>query len=329
MDNFICCFPPVPRWEDDSWEKMFQLHSRNCPSVPQYLASPDCLAAFIRILFGRSRLALVPQYLLPCTLHPSTLLHLVQNVQPRPAEPGASFSYELTGSHGAALVTKYQTYREDSLLESAFERYTKRHYESWVAFARHKQYGDDVRPVLVSGFDMTGDFAMVAYSNESASLESDFTIGVPMLASASASLWGTWRTRCSAHTNYGPQQCSPPPRGRPIDSLSLQQADTGSIPDEFNQCVFIRYYTMRSRKWMFPKVIRAGAGPQDLGSGDNGGNTFPELTAQSDAESTASDDEDLGGQWTPTAGDTDSESDIVVRNIQYVCFFCRALSFLL
>ena len=80
---------------------------------------------------------------------------------------------------------------------------------------------------------------------------------------------------------------------------------------------------------MFPKVIRAGAGPHDLGSGDNGGNTFPELTAQSDVESTASDNEDLGGQWTPTAGDTDSESDIVVRNIQYVCFFCRALSFLL
>ena len=75
---------------------------------------------------------------------------------PRPLEPGASFSYELTGSHGAALVTKYQTYREDSLLESAFERYTKRHYESWAVFARYKQYGDDVWPVLVSGFDDEG-----------------------------------------------------------------------------------------------------------------------------------------------------------------------------
>jgi hypothetical protein len=69
---------------------------------------------------------------------PWTIPQLFQNMPPRPLEPGASFSFELTGNRGAALVTKYSTYREDSLLESVFERYTKRHYASWVAFARHK-----------------------------------------------------------------------------------------------------------------------------------------------------------------------------------------------
>ena len=36
-------------------------------------------------------------------------------------EPGAHLSFELTGTCGAALATKYLTYREDSILETAFE----------------------------------------------------------------------------------------------------------------------------------------------------------------------------------------------------------------
>jgi len=238
-------------------------------------------------------------------------------VLPSPLEPGVNFSFELTGTRGAALVTKYPTYREDSLLAAAFEEYIKRHYDSWVAFARHKKYGNDVQPVLVYGFDMTRDFAMVSYSNECASLEFDSSISVPMLASASASLWGTWHTRCSPHTNYGPQQCSPPRR---VTYSPSQPVGAGSDPNEFDQCVFIRYYTMRSRKWMFPKVIRAGAGPHDLGSGDNRGNAFPELMVQPDAEPATSSDEDIGGRWGPTTDDPDSEPDTVVRNTPRVWF---------
>ena len=245
-----------------------------------------------------------------------SILRSSKTVPPRPLEPGAKFSFELTGKRGAALVTKYPTYRKDTMLESAFESYTKHHYESWVAFARHKQYGNDIQPVLVSGFDMTRDFAMVAYSNEDASLESDLTIAVPVLGSASASLWGTWHTRCSPHTNVGPQQLDPLPRERAVDFPSSPLTEAGSI--EFDQCVFVRYYTMRLRRWMFPKVIRAGAGPHDLGSGDNIGDAFPELTAQPDAESTMSGDENLRGQWDPTTDDTGSEPDIVVRNTPYV-----------
>jgi len=36
---------------------------------------------------------------------------------------------------------------------------------------------------------------------------------------------------------------------------------------------------------MFPKVIKAGAGPHDLGSGDNHDETFPELTVQMSPDS--------------------------------------------
>ena len=191
-------------------------------------------------------------------------------------------------------------------MDFVFEGYTKRHYESWVAFARHKGYGSDVQPVLVSGVDITRDFAMAAYSYEDISLESDLTVAAPMLISASASLWGTWRTRYTPHTNYGPQECTPPPPEQAMDTPSLQLTG-GIIPSAFNQCVFVRYYTMRSRRplWPFPRVVRAGAGPHNLGPGDNAGDSFPALVAQSDIEMT----DDFG-----------VETDIVIRNTPDVRF---------
>ena len=155
-------------------------------------------------------------------------------------------------------------------MEAALERYTKRHYESWVAFAREKQYGNDIKPVIVSGVDMTKDFAMAAYSNEGASPESSLTVSIPVLASAPTSLWGTWRVNGSARTNHGPQQCYPPSYKRVADPSSSKLVGARTTPDEFHQCIFVRYYTMRSKVVLFPKVMKAGAGPHDLGPGNNG-----------------------------------------------------------
>ena len=221
----------------------------------------------------------MPRHLVPCTLYPSTVLRLFQIVPPRPLEPGASFSLELTGSHGAALVTKYQTYREDCESVSTFKSYTERHYESWVTFARNGGHGNDVRPVLVSGFDMTGDFAMVAYSNEDPSLEPDLIVDAP--TPGPTSVWGTWRTRRSCHTNHGPS--SPPSREQAIGLPSSQQADARSIPDGFNQSVFIRYYTV-DRKTLFTTLNNAGVGSHDPGPWHNEGDDFTESTLRSDDE---------------------------------------------
>ncbi|KAF9649129.1 hypothetical protein BDM02DRAFT_1963423 [Thelephora ganbajun] len=190
------------------------------------------------------------------------------------SERGMNFSFELTGDRGAALVTRYPTYRQDSLLEAAFEAYTKRHYESWVAFARDSQYGNDIRPVLVSGLDMTRDFAMVAYSNEGTS------------------------SGCLPYTNYGPQRCMVPSSEQDMYFLPSRLGDAGSITNEFNQCVFIRYYTKHSRKpWaMFfrTELMRVGAGSHDLDSGD------------------------IRGRWSPFNDGAGSEPDAVARNTRIV-----------
>ena len=63
-----------------------------------------------------------------------------------------------------------------------------------------------------------------------------------------------------------------------------------------------------------------GAGPHDLGPGDNTRDTFPELMAQSDAKLTISDSGDYRGEWTPMADDTDLQQDIVICNMPYVWF---------
>ena len=240
-------------------------------------------------------------------------------------EPGVSISFELTEKQGAALVTRYRTYREDAELESAFKAYTKRHYDSWVAFARDTGHGDDIRPVIVTGVDMTRDFAMLAYSNNGANLTSEFTTSAPMVASVSAAAWGTWRTEGLVHTNCGPQLCCPPPSTQTADLTSSDDDDTGIVPDEYNQCVFVRYYTVRKRALMFPRVIRAAAGPHDPDVGGPNDEEWPEVEAQSDSDPGSDivsdlwdegDDDDDGGSITSV----DSESVVVIHNTISVRF---------
>jgi len=235
----------------------------------------------------------------------------------RMLEPGFNVSFQLTEKQGAALVTKYPTYREDIQREQIFEEYTKRHYDSWVAFAREAGHGNDIKPVLVTGVDMTRDFAMMSYSNNGVRLASEFTASVPGVASASVSAWGTWRTEGLVHTNCGPQLCRPPSSTQAMDSMSSDNSRTEVVSDEYNQCVFVRYYTVRKRPLLVPKVIRASAGPHDLGPGDRDSEGSP-LEAQSGSDSgsdiVSSLFDDDGNDDRSSATSIDSEPDIVMHN---------------
>jgi len=66
---------------------------------------------------------------------------------------------------------------------------------------------------------------------------------------------------------------------------------------------------MRWRKWIpiFPRVVRAGAGSHDLGSGDNGGDALPELAVRCDVENTESGDQDPGRRSVPSTDEAGSE----------------------
>ena len=271
------------------------------------------LAIFLQAGFEKLEPVSHPRHLLFCMF---VLLHsffsIISNMYSRTLGPGSSFSFQLTGDQGAALVTKHLTRCEDVQLNGNSIKYTKDHYDSWVTFASETGHGDDIKPVLVTGVDMTRDFAMVAYSNSDDNLTSEFTTSAPGVGS----VWGSWRTPGSVYTNCGPY----------LSHLPSTSSGTGRAEparDEDNQCVFVRYYTVRKRLGI-PKVIKAAAGPHDLGPGarDNEGGPFiKECDSDSNSDSALSlfDDGDYGDRSPVTS--TESESDLVIHNTTPVRFF--------
>lgn len=138
---------------------------------------------------------------------------------------------------------------------------------------------------------------MVTYSNNSVRMECEFSAAVSAVASTSLSLWGRWRTEGLVHTNCGPRS---PVIETTSSSDSGDHATTISTnTSEYNQCVFIRYYTMR-RRGPILKIIKAGAGPHELGDYDSGNDPSDSACSQG-----------------LSSGDSDA-SDVVVHNLPLV-----------
>ena len=219
----------------------------------------------------------------------------------------STVSFQLTGGRGAALVTNYSTYREDIHQAGAFEKYAKDHYASWVEFARETGHGD-VNPIFITGVDRTRDFAMLCYSSDRNNLECEFT--------KSGSGGGTWRKTGLVYTNHGPQLCRPPSATQTVGPRPSGDAgsETAFGEDEYNQSVFVRYFTVRKRLGV-PRVIKAAAGPCDPGRRGYDGEGSPlqaEYDSDSDSDSVSSLSDDDDG-WS-SATSLDSESDIVIHN---------------
>jgi hypothetical protein len=229
----------------------------------------------------------------------------------RVLRPGSSFRFVFDEAQGAALVTKHLTYTEDASEMGNFEKYTKENYASWVEFAC--KFGD-VEPVLVTGVDLTKDFAMMCFSDyDPPGLACEFVTS----ASGIVSPWGTWRS--SGHVFYDKFGPNPhrPPSIQTMDLASSGNTHAGTIPEEFTQCVFVRYFGMVARRLRAPKIIKAGAGPHDLGTGGRDGGGSP-LQAQydsgsgSEASSSSLDDNRDNDMGSVTS--IESESDILIHN---------------
>ena len=220
-------------------------------------------------------------------------------------------SFELAEGQGAALMTKYQTHREDIQRSGTSEDYVKRHYNSWVAFARETGHGNNINPVLVTGVDMTRDFAMMAYSNGEG-LKCEFKTSD--LGGDTASVWGTWCTPGHIHTNCGPHPHSSP-SPQTVGALPTGVGNAGTISDEYDQCVFIRYYTVRKMLGI-PRVIKAGAGPHHLDPGDREaeGSQMEVQSSGPDSDIMSSPCDDGRDNDKSSFTSTESEPDVVIHN---------------
>ena len=137
------------------------------------------------------------------------------NVASRIFEPGESFSSQITEGGGTVLETKSYTYEVNATNESDLEAYIKRNYESWEKVA--EVYGEDAHPVFVSGFHMTDvDWKVTMDGQEH-----------------NPSLDG--------------QQSWPQQEKSSLEPSPTPLAEPGNVPEGIDQCVFVRYYTMRLR----------------------------------------------------------------------------------
>ena len=236
----------------------------------------------------------------------------------RPTESASGTSFRLAAEQGAALLTKHSTYREDLQRAGTFEKYAKEHYDSWVTFAKETGHGD-VNPILVTGVDRTRDFAMLCYSNDDDNDPScEFTTSVP-----GATGWGSWNKTGMIYTNHGPQPSSP----QGVHVAPSGDGNAGTVLDEYNQCIFIRYYTVRKRPWI-TGIVKAAAGWHDLRGGrcDRDVSSLEarydsdqdsESESESDIVSSLFDGDDDGCSVTST----ETESDITVHNTTAVRYF--------
>ncbi|KAF9785292.1 hypothetical protein BJ322DRAFT_1108747 [Thelephora terrestris] len=218
-----------------------------------------------------------------------------------PAAPTSESAFELTGGKGAILLTKSSIYREDARRVGTFEKYAKEHWASWVDFARKNEYGT-VDPVLITGVDRTNDWAILCYSNKAEVLGCKFTASI----SETASVWGTWDKPGFVHAKAGPQS------RLPLPGASV----TASASDEYNQCVFVRYWTARTkrRRSEGPRDMKAGAGPHILPGGERDGEPGSRVEARHDSDLDSDRTSVLSDEFLDYDASSSTSADIVTRH---------------
>ena len=176
------------------------------------------------------------------------------------ASASISFSFDRSVTRGAILLTKDDTQCFDVLKRKLFETYLLDNYESWFNFARQEypiSSADQLR--LVTGFDSTNEFSMLAFAHNQDGVTFDFQLSASDLASAMAR-WGSWKYQCPlVFNNWGPQVVS--------SGTSLPVRTSLSDGRQPDQCIFVRTLRVCKRPWPFaPRVIKASAEPKEPGS---------------------------------------------------------------
>lgn len=99
-----------------------------------------------------------------------------------------------------------------------------------------------------------------------------------------------------------------------MDSTPSDNNRTETVSDEYNRCVFVRYYTVGKRLGV-PRIIKATAGPRDLGPG---GRADEESSLEARYNSDSGSDV-MSGLSDDRSSITSigSESDIVIHNMVF------------
>ena len=174
-------------------------------------------------------------------------------------QAGASIELGCSSQQGAALVIKHPAYREDSSRRRALARYMLQNYTAWLIFARQILDHDiQLRDlVLVSGYDLTADWATATFADRSKDSSITFQVGSPYLGSVEVNMWGEWSTSAQISHRCGPQPLTPPRHTVHCDNEHEDHVPHAIKPPLFDQCIFIRSFRVKERSYLLPATIKA------------------------------------------------------------------------
>ncbi|KZT25674.1 hypothetical protein NEOLEDRAFT_1064514 [Neolentinus lepideus HHB14362 ss-1] len=248
------------------FHRLFNILQEKDHAWNQSLGVPDDfkpLKSMGKIIFARSPLK-------AGALHSHTVRHIsahshISSPTGSPVTPSGEFSFSCSRERGAALILFDQAYRNDVLITELFEEYFLANYESWLTFAHRLKRGvslDDI--ILVTGRDVTSDWAMAVFSQGETKGKADLGADTSLGFSATFGMEFGWKTEGIVHSHSGPLPVEPPSphsKGKARAPVSRQNKD-------WDQCVFLRGYCLRRRNFLAPRHLKAAAGPSDVGPGD-------------------------------------------------------------
>jgi hypothetical protein len=168
-------------------------------------------------------------------------------------------SLTFTNKKGAALILPYEAQREDAVNDAPFKKHLRDNYRKWKKFAEECQFEERARLILVTGCDLTRQWATVTYSYKNREIVAQGGVVVAPAAKVNFSLSTGWSRNRAMETRQGPPN-------QPNSRFRLPW--TRSRPPVNNQCVFLRGYHIQERKFLGflgPKILKAGAGYHDPG----------------------------------------------------------------
>lgn len=177
------------------------------------------------------------------------------------------FKYECTAQNGAVLVlNNYATCKvvEDDLL---CRRYVARHYQSWCKYVEE---APDVRPVFVYGWrKTTPNWRATAFTSGSRRF---------MTSNYGITRWARgFRSTSSQETIF---------EGPTMSRTGLFEGAELPPDTKEDQCIFLKYYCAKYRRFWSPRVMRASSGPYQPpnGSGDHCGHGSSAVRAFDDQD---------------------------------------------
>lgn len=182
--------------------------------------------------------------------------------------PGASLSFQLSQDQGAAFLTRHNTLCLDSSQDGTLRKYIKDHYSAWGEYARYRGF-EEVDLILISGIDLSRDYAMLAYATGDYRFSAQVTADIPAVASAWADVWATSTNVGPTHFNWGPDE---PTVEQPTSPLS--QPPEATTQPSGSHITFVRGWRMKRRIILIPTKLKAEAEPSDMDGFPDRGGTF-------------------------------------------------------